>query len=166
MTTEQVWLGAACAVATAVALASLVVALRASRRAVRAESLAASLAERIGASASPVAADAPAAGSAYVITRMDPGAAPAHAEPAAQPIDGRLFTDIVAREAVVKAASWTAGLARALSATNRNRIRFEVRQETRRVGRERRAETKQALREFRQRERAGARAGDVREDVA
>ncbi len=162
MTTEQVWLGATCAVASAVAVLSLVVALRALRRAARAESLAAALAEPMA----PVPPVVDRADSAYVITRMDSSAAPAPAVPVAQPIDGRLFTDIVAREAVVTAASWTAGLRRALSASNRNRIRFEVRQETRRAGRERRAETKQALREFRERERAGTPVGDVREDVA
>ena len=81
--------------------------------------------------------------------------------PVAQPIDGRLFTDIVARETVVKAAGWTHGLRRALAPESRNRIRFAVRQETRRAGRARRAEVKQALREFRARERA-----TVQEDVA
>ena len=177
MTTEQVWLGATCAVATAVALVSLVVALRARRRAVRAESLAASLAEHIGASRPPAGATPDGASpddrgvldhadNAYVITRMDSGEEPEQAVPFARAIDGRLFTDIVAREAVVKAASWTAGLRRALSASNRNRIRFEVRQEIRRTGRERRAETKQALREFRERERSGSSPGEVREDVA
>ena len=83
------------------------------------------------------------------------------------------FADIVARESVVMAASWTHGLRRALSPASRNRIRFEVRQETRRATRQRRAETKQALREFRARERAdlGRDLGrdlnrDVGEDVA
>ena len=104
--------------------------------------------------------------SAYVITRLD---ADRVAEPvrAAAPVDGRLFADIVARETVVKAASWTAGLRRALSPESRNRIRFHVRQETRQAGRERRAETKQALREFRARERAaGAHRAGAGEDVA
>ena len=89
--------------------------------------------------------------------------------PLAQPIDGRLFADIVARESVVKAASWTHGLRRALAPETRNRIRFEVRRETKLAGRERRAEMKQALREFRARERAGGRrgaGGAVGEDVA
>jgi hypothetical protein len=89
--------------------------------------------------------------------------------PVARPIDGRLFTDIVARETVVRAAGWTHGLRRALSPETRNRIRFEVRQETRRAGRERRAEMKQALREFRARERAATRdagPGPLGEDVA
>ena len=80
-------------------------------------------------------------------------------------VDG--VAEIVARESVVKAAGLAAGLRRALAPETRNRIRFEVRQETRRAGRERRAETKQALREFRARERAASRAvRDVGEDVA
>jgi hypothetical protein len=69
----------------------------------------------------------------------------------------------VARETVIKAASWTHGLRRALSPESRNRIRFQVRQETRRAGRERKAELKQALREYRARERAAVGSG---EDVA
>lgn len=172
MTSEQVWLAAA----GAVALAALVLALLGLRRARRAESLAAGLAERVALLESPVThaprpvvddADA----STYVITRLDttdrdePGRLPV-----AVPIDGRLFADIVARETVVKAASWTAGLRRALAPESRNRIRFHVRQETKRAGRERRAETKRALRELRARERAAAARAEVgaeaREDVA
>ena len=98
---------------------------------------------------------------------MDPDGDRRPERPVAQDIDGRLFADIVARETVVKAASWTHGLRRALSPENRNRIRFEVRQETRRAGRERRAEAKQALREYRARERSAADTrAEVREDVA
>ena len=169
MTSEQVWLAAA----GAVALAALLLALLGVRRARRAERLAAALVERVALLESPVTgapgtvvdhADA----STYVNTghdehntdRDEPGQVPV-----AVPIDGRLFADIVARETVVKAASWTAGLRRALAPESRNRIRFHVRQETKRAGRERRAETRQALREFRARERAAARA-EVGEDVA
>lgn len=174
MTTEQVWVGAFCAAATALALVSLVIAGRARGRAERAEALVGSLVARVDVLESPAAAVAPPAAahadSALVITRLDSGREPTSsvASPVARPIDGRLFTDIVVRETVVKAASWTHGLRRALSAETRNRIRFEVRQETRRSGRERRAETKQALREFRARERAAApsRARGVGEDVA
>ena len=166
MTSEQVWL----AVAGAVALVALLLALLAVRRARRAETLAASLAERVALLESTVpdvtrpTADAPDAG-AGVITRMDAPAVDGAHVPAAVPIDGRLFTDIVARETVVAAASWTAGLRRALSPETRNRIRFHVRQETRQAGRERRAETRQALREFRARERGSHRSG-AGEDVA
>lgn len=175
MTTEQVGLAAA----GAVALVALAVALRAHLRARRAESLAASLSERVALLSTPASPASPAAGGAedagtatadFVITRLgtdvpDPvdGVDPAAGDrvPVARPIDGRLFTDIVARETVVKAAGWTHGLRRALTPESRNRIRFAVRQETRRAGRERRAEIKQALREFRARERAA-----VQEDVA
>lgn len=171
---EQVGLGAA----GAVALVALVVALLALRRARRSEALASSLAERVAVTATPAtpAAQAPPVPdgdtAAFVITRVgrpDDVAAGVDAVPVAQPIDGRLFTDIVARETVVKAAGWTYGLRRALSPESRNRIRFEVRQETRRAGRERRAEMKQALREFRARERAATRdgaPGPLGEDVA
>jgi hypothetical protein len=164
VTSEQVWPAAAGLVAV-VALVALLVAVRARSRAARAE--------RPLAVAPPPTVDDASVGT-YVIT----GVGTAHAaEPApvdrapadrhtlAAPIDGRLFADVVARETVVKAASWTHGLRRALSAENRNRIRFHVRQETRRAGRERRAETKQALREFRERQRADL-GGRIGEDVA
>ncbi|WP_210502402.1 hypothetical protein [Nocardioides xinjiangensis] len=182
MTSEQVWLVAACAAALGVALVALLVALRSHARARRAEAHAASVSERLAAveapaeRPSPTAAAEPAA-SAYVITGVgadavasdEPGAARPGVPPAS-PIDGRLFADIVARETVVKAASWTHGLRRALAPETRNRIRFEVRQEAKRAGRGRRAEMKQALREFRAREREALRgeAGPaaVDEDVA
>ncbi|NPC43741.1 hypothetical protein [Nocardioides sp. zg-1230] len=162
MTNEQVGLAAA----GAVALVALVVALLAHRRARRAESLVSSLAERVALPSTPAAQSPPVADSgttAFVITQVgaEEQPDPVPAVPVAQPIDGRLFTDIVARETVVKAAGWTHGLRRALSPETRNRIRFAVRQETKAAGRERRAEMKQALREFRARERAA-----VREDVA
>ena len=162
MTNEQVGLAAA----GAVALVALVVALLAHRRARRAESLVSSLAERVALLATPAAQSPPvtdSATTAFVITQVgaEEQADPAPVIPVARPIGGRLFTDIVARETVVKAAGWTHGLRRALSPESRNRIRFAVRQETKVAGRERRAEMKQALREFRARERAA-----VREDVA
>jgi hypothetical protein len=170
VTSEQVWLAAA----GLVALVALLVAVRAERRARRAERLVVDLAERVALLESPLAsAPAPRADEAtvgtYVITGVGTRDAVEHAPveqvPVAAPIDGRLFTDIVARETVVKAASWTHGLRRALSAESRNRIRFHVRQETRRAGRERRAETRQALREFRARQRADL-GGRIGEDVA
>lgn len=170
MTSEQVGLAAA----GLVALVALLVAVRARARAVRAEASATALAERVALLESPVASAPPpraddATVGTYVITGVGTDV-PVDRPPVAAPIDGRLFTDIVAREAVVKAASWTHGLRRALSPANRNRIRFEMRQETRRAGRERRAETRQALREFRARQRAdlGGRplVGGTGEDVA
>lgn len=173
MTSEQVLLAAA----GLVALVALLVAVRARGRAARAEASAAALAERVSLLESPVASAPPPVDDAGVDTYVITGVGTDHAAPVAVeqgpvdraavavPIDGRLFTDIVARETVVKAAAWTHGLRRALSAENRDRIRFQVRQETRRAGRERRAETKQALREFRARQRADL-GGRVGEDVA
>lgn len=172
MTTEQAWLAATGTLAIGVALVAVALAVRASRRAARAEASVATLVERLEVleSAVPPTTTAPTAPQvddpapgAYVITRLDESERPD--VPVARDIDGRLFADIVARETVVKAASWTHGLRRALSADNRHRIRLEVRREIRRAGRDRRAETKQALREYRARERAGH-DGGVREDVA
>ena len=176
MTTEQAWWAAAAgALAIAGVLVALVTAVRAHRRASRAEQRLDRLAEHIASLGSPSEPAPSAPGtvddpdvSTFVITRMhsaDEGLATS--TPVARDIDGRLFADIVARETVVKAASWTHGLRRALSAESRNRIRFEVRRETRRTARDRRAETKQALREYRARERsAAASRTEITEDVA
>ena len=162
------WLGAA----LVVALGALLLALRARRRAARAEALAEALAQRVAVLEAPAAAphatsDVPHEIDAFVITDVGATRAAHTAVPVARDIDGRLFADIVARETVVKAASWTAGLRRALAPESRNRIRFAVRQETRRAGRDRRSEMKQALREFRARERAaGSHHSGTGEDVA
>lgn len=166
MTNEQVGLAAA----GAVALVAFVVALLAHRRARRAESLVSSLSERVDLLSTPAAQAPPVADTstaAFVITQVgaEEHTDPLPAVPVARPIDGRLFTDIVARETVVKAAGWTHGLRRALSPETRNRIRFAVRKETKVARRERRAEMKQALRELRARERAALR-DDLGEDVA
>ncbi|SED27555.1 hypothetical protein SAMN04489844_4072 [Nocardioides exalbidus] len=173
MTTQQEWVQVGLVAAGLVALAALVLALLARRRARHAESSLAELADRIAVLESPAAVPptpAPdAAATTYVITGIgvddDTDRVP---DPVARPIDGRLFADIVARETVVKAASWTHGVRRALSPESRNRIRFQVRQESRQAGRERRAEMKQALREFRARERDAGRTVTTKpaEDVA
>jgi hypothetical protein len=168
VTTEQVWLAAACALATAVALVALLLAARALRRAARAEARAAALEERVAIQGSPVAEAPRPEGdtSTFVITHLGEDDVVERETAVAQPIDGRLFADIVARETVVKAASWTHGLRRALSAETRNRIRFQVRQETKQAGRERKAEVKQALREHRARRRDAGFVAEVGEDVA
>jgi hypothetical protein len=170
VTTEQVWLAAACALATVLALVALLLAARALRRAARAEARAAALDERVALLESPVVgAPHPVAEtgtSTFVITHVGEREPLAREAALAEPIDGRLFADIVARETVVKAASWTHGLRRALSAESRNRIRFQVRQETRQAGRERKAEVKQALREHRARRRDAGFVAEVGEDVA
>lgn len=84
-------------------------------------------------------------------------------------IAGRLFADIVLRETVVKAASWGHGVRHALSAENRNRLRFEMRRETKRSGKRRKADVKEALRQFyanQERSPSQASAPNRQEDVA
>lgn len=75
-------------------------------------------------------------------------------EPAPQ-IDKTLFADIVLRETVVKAASFAHGLRRALDPETRNRIRFEMGREVKRARKQRRADTRQAVREWQARQRSG-----------
>ena len=84
----------------------------------------------------------------FVIT--DVGQAPAQEGAAEVPtrIEGRLFVDILARETVVKAASWTYGVRRALTPENRNRLRFEMRRQTRAASKQRKADVKEALRQY------------------
>ena len=88
----------------------------------------------------------------YVITAIgsepDPELVP-------ERIDGRLFADIVLREAVVRAASLAHGVRRAVAPETRNRIRFEMRREVKRSRRQRRADLKAARRDWQARQRAG-----------
>ncbi|MGA8257896.1 MAG: hypothetical protein WB767_15110 [Nocardioides sp.] len=65
-----------------------------------------------------------------------------------------LFADLVLRESAVQAASFAAGLRRALAPETRNRIRFEMRREVKRARKQRRADLRQARRELQQRQRA------------
>ena len=85
----------------------------------------------------------------YTIT--DLGAA----RPATEPprIDQALFADLVLRETVVRAASLAHGVRRALGAESRNRIRFEVRREVRRSRKQRRADLREARRDWEARQR-------------
>jgi hypothetical protein len=88
----------------------------------------------------------------YVITAIgsepDPDLVP-------ERIDGRLFADIVLREAVVRAAALAHGVRRAVAPETRNRIRFEMRREVKRSRRQRRAELRTARRDWQARQRAG-----------
>ncbi len=59
------------------------------------------------------------------------------------------------RETVVKAASLAHGVRRALDPETRNRIRFEMKREVKRARKQRRADTRQARREWEARQRAG-----------
>lgn len=90
----------------------------------------------------------------WVITAIgDEPEAPAEA---VQRIEGRLFADIVLRETVVKAASLGHGVRRVLAPETRNRIRFQMRQETKRLRKERKATVRQLQREAAARQRASA----------
>jgi hypothetical protein len=93
----------------------------------------------------------------YVITDLGLEAAPDHAE-VEQPtpaIGSALFADLVLRETVVKAASLAHGVRRALDPETRNRIRFEMKREVKRARKQRKIDTREALREWEARQRAG-----------
>ncbi|QIX26899.1 hypothetical protein ncot_09990 [Nocardioides sp. JQ2195] len=65
-----------------------------------------------------------------------------------QRIEGKLFVDLVMRETVVKAASLTHGVRRALAPATRNRIRFAMKQEIKRSRKQRRIEFREVRREM------------------
>lgn len=90
----------------------------------------------------------------YVITRLGDEAEPS---PPAPMLPGPLFADLVLRETVVQAASLGAGLRRALAPESRNRIRFEMKREVKRARKQRRADLRQAKREWDARQRAAVR---------
>jgi hypothetical protein len=69
-------------------------------------------------------------------------------------VDAPAFADIVLKETVVMAASLAHGVRRGLAPANRNRIRFEMKQEVRRSRRQRRADLKAVQRDLRARQRA------------
>ena len=109
-------------------------------------------------SPSPAAVAPPAAPVEFVITDLGqdkPPPEPAH-------LDGPAFADVVLRETVVKAASLAHGVRRGLAPANRNRIRFEMKQEVRRARKQRRADLKAAQRDLHARQRASL-APDTRE---
>jgi hypothetical protein len=92
----------------------------------------------------------------FVITslRQEPAEHPAvpetaSAELAVVPLSGRDFASVALTESAVRVVSLAHGVRRALSAENRNRIRFEVRREVRRSRRQRRRDLKEARRHLR-----------------
>ncbi|WP_185996500.1 hypothetical protein [Nocardioides campestrisoli] len=89
----------------------------------------------------------------FVITDAGNSLEDARRAPEPARIEGRLFADLVLRESAVKAASWAYAVRRVASAESRNRLRFEMRQETKRSTRRRRADVKEALRQYYARER-------------
>ena len=87
----------------------------------------------------------------FVITDLGTRVEP---EPEPEPIAAPAFADIVLKETVVMAASLAHGVRRGLAPANRNRIRFEMRQEVRRSRKQRRTDLKAAQRDLHARQRA------------
>jgi hypothetical protein len=86
----------------------------------------------------------------FVITRLG-------VEPESEPVptvEPRLFADLVLRESVVRAAALAHGVRRGLTPANRNRIWFEMRREVKRARKDRKVEEREAIREWRARQRA------------
>ena len=164
-------LGCVAATSLVVALLALGRAGRASRRLRRAAEELRALERRIAdleaggvsgaAVAAPVAGPVPdvvADEHSYVITRLgEDDDVPAVSGPVR--MEPRTFADILAKETVVRSAGLAHGVRRALAPETRNRIRFEMRREVKRSKRDRKAEMKQAWREYQARQRAQVRLG-------
>ncbi|GAB3762908.1 hypothetical protein FB382_001356 [Nocardioides ginsengisegetis] len=88
----------------------------------------------------------------YVITHL--GEEESVASRPVERVDTALFADLVLRETVVKAASLAHGVRRALAPEVRNRIRFEMRREVKRARKQRRADVREARRDWEARQRA------------
>lgn len=98
-------------------------------------------------------AAAPGPEAEFVIT--DLGKPETEPSPHAPQVGGALFVDLVVRETVVKVAGLAHGVRRALDPETRNRIRFEMRREVRRARKQRRVDTREAVREWQARQREG-----------
>jgi hypothetical protein len=100
----------------------------------------------------PTTTSAEAAPVEFVITDLG-----TRTEPDPEPVSvvaAPAFADIVVKETVVMAASLAHGLRRGLTPANRNRIRFEMKQEVRRSRKQRRIDLKAARRDLHARPRA------------
>lgn len=76
-------------------------------------------------------------------------------------VPGTQFVDLMLRESLIRTASIAAGLRRALAPEVRNRIRFEMKREVKRSRKQRKADMKQARREWEARQRAAIPASEV-----
>jgi hypothetical protein len=151
----------AAAVLVLVVVVTALVAARASRRRWQAQLDAArgeieALGARVDAlSARPDPAPVPgAAAHEFVITTLPEGTEAADGTVAVTPPSPALtagqFTSVAVGESLVRVLSFGHGVRRALSAENRNRIRFEVRREVKRSRRQRRRDLKEARRHLRE----------------
>lgn len=100
-------------------------------------------------SAAPTSTPTTAAPVEFVITDLGQ-----HPEPEPGALPAPAFADIVVKETVVMAASLAHGVRRGLAPANRNRIRFEMKQEVRRSRKQRRSDLKAARRDLHDRQRA------------
>ncbi|MFB9315158.1 hypothetical protein [Nocardioides plantarum] len=89
----------------------------------------------------------------YVVTMLGRETGPGESDEPAPVVPAPLFADLVLREGVVQAASLAAGLRRALAPEARHRIRFEMKREVKRARKQRRADLRQAKREYDARQR-------------
>ncbi len=89
----------------------------------------------------------------YRITRVgDPDTETADAgEPVR--LERAVFADVLLRESVIRLGSLGHGVRRAMSAESRNRIRFEMKRELKRARKHRRAEQREAYRDWQARQR-------------
>lgn len=119
--------------------------------------------------AAPAAPAAPGPAREFLITTLpDTPAGSELAVPGGEPVPvvsaGR-FASVAVGESVVRLLSLGYGVRRALSPENRNRIRFEMRQEVKRARRQRRRDLRDAKRHLRAQQSGGERA-DLRSDAA
>lgn len=104
-----------------------------------------------------VNAQPPVATQQFVITSLPDGPPPHHAaDPVAgaapansRPLTAGQFATVAVGESLVRLVSLGYGVRRALTAENRNRIRFEMRREVKRARRQRRRDLKEAKRHLR-----------------
>ncbi len=94
----------------------------------------------------------------FVITSLPAGSVPRPDQPgtdvavpaaATAPVSAGQFASVALGESLVRVVSLGHGVRRALSAENRNRIRFEMRREVKRSRRQRRRDVKEARRQLR-----------------
>ncbi|WP_183092339.1 hypothetical protein [Nocardioides stalactiti] len=90
----------------------------------------------------------------YVITQLGQRKAAGGPLALVPTVPGPVFVDILLRESLVRTASLAAGLRRAMAPEVRNRIRFEMKREVKRSRKQRKVDTKQAVREWEARQRA------------
>jgi hypothetical protein len=166
---------AAAALALLALLVSSAVTARTRRRLVSSETEVAELRERLDELSRRLGGDAPEVGdrptaqtAEYVITSLPgPAGVPAAADAQAATTgpSGREFATAALGESLVRVLALGHGVRRALSAENRNRIRFEMHREVKQARRQRRRDVREARRYLRNGGRAGTQAG-MGEDAA